>query len=145
MNLKNKSLACFGIVIIGAAYLYFKNYIFANNLVSGIIQVGALILMIWARLTFGMRSFNATANTTKGELVTHGPYSWFRHPIYAALIYFFVGVVISYPFMDAIVAVLLIILGLFGRMILEEQSLMETYKGYADYCKRTKRVIPFVF
>jgi protein-S-isoprenylcysteine O-methyltransferase Ste14 len=145
MNLKYKSLTAFGVVLIGALYLYLKNYIFANNLLSAIMQVGALGLMIWARLTFGMRSFNATAHATEGKLITHGPYHWFRHPIYAALIYFFVGVLISYPFMDTFVAVLLIMLGLFGRMVLEETSLLATYEEYADYCKRTKRIIPFVF
>jgi protein-S-isoprenylcysteine O-methyltransferase Ste14 len=145
MNLNNKSLAYFGVVIIGAAYLYFKNYIFANNLLSGIIQVGATALMVWARLTFGLRSFNATANATEGKLITHGPYRWFRHPIYAALIYFFIGVALSYPFIDAYIAVLIIIIGLFGRMLLEEKSLSLIYVEYAEYCKRTKRVIPFVF
>jgi protein-S-isoprenylcysteine O-methyltransferase Ste14 len=145
MNLKYKSLAAFGVVLIGAVYLYFKNYIFANNFISAVIQVGALALMIWARLTFGMRSFNATANATEGKLITNGPYHWLRHPIYASLIYFFVSVFISYPFLDTIIAVLLIIIGLFGRMLLEETSLMAIYDEYEDYCKKTKRVIPFVF
>jgi protein-S-isoprenylcysteine O-methyltransferase Ste14 len=145
MSLKYKSLTAFGVILIGATYLYFKNYIIANNLISAILQVGAIALMFWARLTFGMRSFNATANATEGKLVTHGPYRWFRHPIYAALIYFFVGVALSYPFIDAILAIFLIILCLFSRMFLEEKSLLETYEEYADYCKSTKRVIPYVF
>jgi hypothetical protein len=31
-------------------------------------------LMIWARLTFGLRSFHPAANPTRGGLVTTGPY-----------------------------------------------------------------------
>jgi protein-S-isoprenylcysteine O-methyltransferase Ste14 len=101
--------------------------------------------MIWARITFGLRSFHATANTTQGKLVTNGPYRWLRHPIYAALIYFFWASVISYPYMETIAGVILISVGLFVRMILEEKFLRVAYDEYAAYSKRTKRIIPFLF
>jgi protein-S-isoprenylcysteine O-methyltransferase Ste14 len=100
--------------------------------------------MIWARLTFGVRSFNATANATTGKLVTNGPYHFLRHPIYAALIYFFIASIISFPFIETIGAVALIFVGLFVRMILEEKSLLLAYDDYAAYSKQTKRIIPFV-
>jgi protein-S-isoprenylcysteine O-methyltransferase Ste14 len=101
--------------------------------------------MLWARVTFGIRSFNASANTTKGKLVTNGPYRWFRHPIYASLIYFFIGSLIAYPKIDVIVAVCVIIAGLYVRMLLEEKFLSETYIDYPAYRKKTKRIIPFIF
>jgi len=101
--------------------------------------------MIWARLTFGIRSFNASANATKGKLVTSGPYRWFRHPIYAALIYFFIGSLIAYPTLEVFMVVLLISSGLFIRMLLEEKSLSGSYPEYVEYSKKTKRIIPFVF
>jgi len=44
--------------------------------------------MLWARLTFGGRSFHAGANPTAGGVVTTGPYRFVRHPIYAAILYF---------------------------------------------------------
>jgi protein-S-isoprenylcysteine O-methyltransferase Ste14 len=102
--------------------------------------------MVWARLTFGVRSFHATANTTKGGLVTNGPYRWLRHPIYAALIYFFWSCVIAFPFEETIIGVLLITVGLMIRIFLEEKSLVDTYmQQYLDYSKQTKRIIPFLF
>jgi protein-S-isoprenylcysteine O-methyltransferase Ste14 len=131
--------------LVGVFYLIEKKYIFSSNPISIIIQVCAFLLMIWARITFGMRSFHAAANTTEGRLVTNGPYRWFRHPIYAAIIYFFIGCIISFPYIETIGAVLLIIAGLSVRMILEEKSLLATYGDYAAYCKKTKRIIPFVF
>ncbi|MFZ1799430.1 MAG: isoprenylcysteine carboxylmethyltransferase family protein [Chitinophagaceae bacterium] len=99
MNISFPSLIAFALAVVGVLYLYEKNYIFSNNPVSIGIQVFAVGLMVWARLTFGMRSFHAAANATKGKLVTNGPYHWFRHPIYAALIYFFAASIISFPFM----------------------------------------------
>jgi protein-S-isoprenylcysteine O-methyltransferase Ste14 len=101
--------------------------------------------MIWARYTFGFRSFHATANTTKGKLVTTGPYHFLRHPIYAALIYFFWASVISFPYIETIVAVIFISAGLFTRMILEEKFLVVAYDDYGAYAKRTKRIIPYLF
>lgn len=145
MNLKVVSLIAFGVALIGVFYLIDKNYIFSKNPISIIIQTCAVGLMIWARLTFGVRSFNASANVTTGKLVTNGPYHFLRHPIYAALIYFFIASIISFPFVETIAAVGLIIAGLFVRMILEEKSLLVAYDDYAEYSKKTKRIIPFVF
>jgi protein-S-isoprenylcysteine O-methyltransferase Ste14 len=145
MNFKRASLIAFGIAVLGAVFLAFKNYIFSNNPMTIIVQICSAGLMIWARITFGPRSFHAAADTSKGRLVTNGPYRWFRHPIYASLIYFFCACIISYPFIDTIVAVILICVGLLVRMILEEKFLLAAYDEYAEYSKRTKRIIPFVF
>jgi protein-S-isoprenylcysteine O-methyltransferase Ste14 len=139
------SLIALGFVFIGALFLVDKNYILSKNPITIIIQICSIGLMIWARITFGFRSFHAAANTTKGGLVTNGPYQWLRHPIYASIIYFFVACLISYPFKETIVAVILIIGGLFARMLLEEKFLLAAYEGYADYSKDSKRIIPFLF
>ena len=145
MRLKIGSLIGLGIAVMGLFFLLDRDYILSKNPITIIIQLCSIALMIWARITFGFRSFHATANTTKGELVTNGPYRWFRHPIYAAIIYFSWASVIAYPFLETVAAVLLITGGLFVRMLLEEKSLFSTYDNYADYAKRTKRIIPFLF
>jgi protein-S-isoprenylcysteine O-methyltransferase Ste14 len=145
MNLKIISLIGLGIALLGLFYLIDKHYVLSKNPITIAIQLCALGLMIWARLTFGIRSFHATANTTKGGLVTNGPYRWLRHPIYASIIYFFSACLISYPFIQTFGAVALIIVGLFIRMFLEEKFLAVEYKEYATYCQTAKRVIPFLF
>src|SRR6185503_2153573 len=48
-------------------------------------QVLALLLFLWARVTFGRRSYHVAANPTEGALVTGGPYRYIRHPIYTAV------------------------------------------------------------
>lgn len=52
------------------------------------VQAGAFLLMLWARRTFGRRSFHLAANLTGGSLVTSGPYRYLRHPIYSAVCLF---------------------------------------------------------
>jgi protein-S-isoprenylcysteine O-methyltransferase Ste14 len=51
-------------------------------------QVASVLLAVWARVTFGRRSFHAAANPTEGGLVTSGPYHFIRHPIYTAICLF---------------------------------------------------------
>jgi protein-S-isoprenylcysteine O-methyltransferase Ste14 len=139
------SVVVFLLAVLGLIYLIFKKYILSENPVGIVIQVLAVILMVWARITFGVRSFHAVANTTKGGLVTHGPYTWWRHPIYAAVIYFVWAAVFSHPYPDAIVAAFLVSMSLFARMLIEEKFLRATYPEYNDYSKRAKRLIPFLF
>lgn len=145
MNLKIGSFIAFGIALVGLVYLVNENYILSLNPIAIVLQLSSIAFMIWARITFGLRSFHFTANTTKGELVTTGPYRWLRHPIYAAVIYFSLASVISYPYIDTIIAFVLISGGLFVRMLLEEKSLLLTYDNYAEYSKHTKRIIPYIF
>ena len=146
MNLKAASLLGLGIALAGVIYLVNKNYLISKNPIAIAIQLPSIALMIWARITFGMRSFHATANATKGGLVTHGPYHWLRHPIYASLIYFFSSCIIAFPFIQTIGAVCLIILGLYIRMMLEEKFLVIEYGDtYLNYCKKAKRIVPFIF
>jgi protein-S-isoprenylcysteine O-methyltransferase Ste14 len=139
------SIISLTLAVLAVLFLYEKKWLLANNPISFVIQIAAVILMIWARITFGIRSFHAAANTTKGKLVTNGPYHFLRHPIYASLIYFFWASVIAYPFLQTVLAVSLITVCLFIRMILEEQFLLTAYDDYKIYSKQTKRIIPFVF
>ena len=134
MNLKIISICAFVIAVLGLLFLIKKEYIFSGNPVTISIQICSVILMIWARITLGFRSFHASANTTKGELVTNGPYRWWRHPIYAAVIYFSAATIISYPFIETIIAVGVIIGGLFIRMILEEKFLTAEISGIYSLC-----------
>src|SRR5881398_1126367 len=52
------------------------------------VQVLAFVLFLWARITFGRRSYHVVADPTDGGLVTDGPYRYIRHPIYAAFCLF---------------------------------------------------------
>jgi len=109
------------------------------------IQAAAVVLMLWARRTFGRRSFHAAADPTAGGLVTSGPYRYIRHPIYAAVCYFvWAGVAANASFRAALAA-LLVTTGAIVRMLCEEQILTIRYPEYLDYARRTKRMVPGVF
>ena len=84
-----------------------NNAIFGAGPITITIQVIAALLMLWARLTFGIRSFHGTANPTAGGLVTTGPYRYIRHPIYAAILYFFWAGIAGHPSLANVAVTLL--------------------------------------
>jgi protein-S-isoprenylcysteine O-methyltransferase Ste14 len=59
-------------------------------------QAAAVALVIWARITFGRRSFHVAANPTPGGLVTTGSYRFIRHPIYTAVCLFTITGVLTH-------------------------------------------------
>lgn len=108
-------------------------------------QVAAAALMLWARWTFGRRSFHAAATPTTGGLVTTGPYRYWRHPIYAAILLFVWAGVLSQPTAVALGLAIVATVATAVRVQAEEQLLRAEFPEYHGYAIHTKRLIPFVF
>ena len=127
------------------AWLVLTNNLLARDFFMIAMQVAAFLLMVWARLAFGLRSFHFTANPTEGELVTRGPYALMRHPIYSAVILFvWAGVADHFSLFTAALAALATAAHVV-RVILEERFLRERYPAYEEYARRVKRLVPFLY
>jgi protein-S-isoprenylcysteine O-methyltransferase Ste14 len=116
----------------------------ASPLVIGV-QVGAALLMFWARRTFGRRSFHAAANPTPGGLVTSGPYRFIRHPIYTAVSVFSVAGVIGNLSWTGVLLGAVVVGGALVRIFCEETMVTALYPEYREYAARTWRMVPYVF
>ena len=78
------------------------------------------------------------------ELVTHGPFSVVRNPIYAGVIPFFAGIALLVPNLVAIGGFALLVAGLEAQTRLVEEPYLRQVHGsaYADYAARVGRFVP---
>ena len=119
--------------------------ILATGPVGWVLQGGAVALMIWARATFGRRSFHFAANPTSGGLVTWGPYRWIRHPIYASILLFIAVAIVDHPTASNAALGLIAMAGTAVRMHAEEVLVAAQYPEYREYARATRRLIPGVW
>jgi protein-S-isoprenylcysteine O-methyltransferase Ste14 len=147
MNARTRSLLATVVLVVSVVLLLVRHSLIASVPIGIAMQVLAAVLMLWARLTFGMRSFHATANPTAGGLVTAGPYRYWRHPIYAAVLLFVWAGVLAHGVAPAALDLALAALATLMTVVrvqAEEQLLRVSMPEYAGYAARTKRFIPFV-
>ena len=148
MNPRTASIVATIALVVVVVALYLRHELLAAYPVAVALQVAAVLLMVWARITFGRRSFHAAADPTAGGLVTSGPYRYWRHPIYSAILLFLWSGVLSHG-LD-LVAIALAVVGTVMTIVrvLSEESLLRAEfsgsDGYDAYARRTKRFVPFV-
>jgi protein-S-isoprenylcysteine O-methyltransferase Ste14 len=112
-----------------------------------VLFVAGLILRWWAIITLG-RFFTVDVTIEKDhELVERGPFRAVRHPSYAGVLLSFVGFALSLRNWAALLVVLVPIGAAFiHRMNVEEDALSCALgASYAEYKKRTKRLVPFIY
>ncbi|MGB7620833.1 MAG: isoprenylcysteine carboxylmethyltransferase family protein [Terriglobia bacterium] len=143
--LKTLSVLGLGVMVLALAGLISTKALLSALPVVIAVQAGAVLLMIWARRTFGIRSFHASAGPTEGGLVTTGPYAFIRHPIYtAASLFGWAGIVAHWSLLSISMGILLLA-GAMVRMLCEERLIAERYPEYRRYMARTRRMVPFLF
>jgi protein-S-isoprenylcysteine O-methyltransferase Ste14 len=143
MNFRRASIGATAVLAVAMVGLLMAHALFATRIGLVVVQVLAVILVIWARFTFGMRSFHYAANPTDGGLVTSGPYRFVRHPIYSAILFFVWAGIASHTTVPGIGLGILVSAATAVRIVAEERLVTERYPEYVAYAARTKRVIPF--
>jgi protein-S-isoprenylcysteine O-methyltransferase Ste14 len=145
INIKNASLIGLIFAMIAMCILVFRESLFGVGPTVISIQVFAGLIMLWSRVTFGKRSFHASASPTSGGLITTGPYKFIRHPIYASILYFtWAGISAHFSIINILLGVT-VTAGLFIRILAEERLVGTLYPNYLLYAARTKRIIPYIF
>jgi protein-S-isoprenylcysteine O-methyltransferase len=101
--------------------------------------------LVWGRQTLGANWSQTVSVKEDQELITQGPYTLVRHPMYAGglLASISSALVAGGPFVFAT----LVVGSLFLWRVGAEDKLMEEQfpETYPDYMRRTKRLIPFVW
>jgi protein-S-isoprenylcysteine O-methyltransferase Ste14 len=139
------SVSGYFLMVGGGLLLYVNHGLFSFSPVVIVLQAGAVLFMIWARITFKSRSFHLSATPTEGGLVTTGPYKYVRHPIYASALLFICAGAVSNWSVENVLLGCLVFAGAYTRILCEEHLVRSRYPEYQQYAEKTKRLIPYVF
>jgi protein-S-isoprenylcysteine O-methyltransferase Ste14 len=111
------------------------------------ICVLGLTFAVWARHTLGTNwSADPVEIQESHELVTSGPYSWVRHPIYAGDILALIGTFLADGRLRVLILFVVVTIGMFIRSRMEDKLMAQQFpETYPEYKKRVKALIPRVF
>lgn len=103
-------------------------------------------LAFWAMAVMKLGNFNAVPYpVVNGNLVTTGPYSVIRHPMYTSIFIFALALLAGQFDYQKLIISIVLVAGLVVKMIYEEGLLCKHFPDYKAYMQKTKRVIPFVW
>jgi protein-S-isoprenylcysteine O-methyltransferase Ste14 len=110
------------------------------------VQVAGLVLVLWAVATMGWRRLRIQPVVDhETRLVTTGPYRLVRHPMYTATLLASAPLVAQDFTWFRLVVWLLLAVCLREKSRYEETLLCAKFADYADYRRRVKQLIPWVY
>lgn len=111
------------------------------------IALAGFALLQWSQLSLGINWSDAPKLFAEQQLVTHGPYRWIRHPIYAAFLLILGSLsLISANWFLGLIWIVMTALDVFARINVEEKMMLKEFGGtYKAYMTRTGRLFPQLF
>lgn len=112
-----------------------------------ILGLASLVLWAWAQAALGKEWSPQLQLRRKHRLVDSGPYARVRHPIYAAMFGWGLGVALLTANWVFVVFVVVMVLFLLARVPEEEQMMIGKFgEEYKQYAKKTRyRLVPGVW
>lgn len=107
--------------------------------VGGVLSVtGAAVCVYW--YVFWRSNY-------EGDLITHGPYSYVRHPFYSGFLLLAVGLALALPFFETRLLLVFTLAVIVVYVPKEEEELIRRYgQGYIDYMEKVRhRLVPGVY
>lgn len=134
-------VACqFALLLLLAATTNWRNV----HLAALVLFIAALLLAGWAIRVMRLGHFNIRPTIRDGAvLVTHGPYRYIRHPMYASLLFGGVGLLLTSFSWLRLVTFLALWLVLYLKVRIEEKLLADHFPDYYLYQKRSRMLFPW--
>lgn len=115
---------------------------------AGALLIALCMILVWR--TFRFNSFAAPQVRVQSErghkVITGGPYSIVRHPMYAGAVLYFIGTPLLLGSWCGLIFAPLLAAGLGARAVGEERMLRRELLGYDDYARQVKfRLVPGIW
>lgn len=114
------------------------------SLIGITLMIVGIGFRFWAIRTLG-KAFSATVQIkTDQQLITSGPYKWFRHPSYTGAWILLIGIsLIFHSWLGLIIMGPVMLWVYCKRIAVEENALTKAFgSAYQEYIKRTWRMLP---
>lgn len=119
--------------------LYCHNYWISLQLLAVGIALSAIWQFSWPQLSI------TAVPKQKGLMIKSGPYQYIRHPMYLSVLLYFTAFLLNDLNVFSLVVYLILVIDLLLKMNYEEKLLKEKYVDYSDYCKGSKKLLPFIY
>lgn len=112
---------------------------------GGLLIFSGAILLLFSILKMGANLTPVPYPREQAKLLETGPYKYVRHPMYSGglLMSFGWALFIQSPLTICYAVIMFIFFDIKSRR--EEQWLSEKFAGYAEYIKRVRKLIPFIY
>ena len=110
---------------------------------AGLFAAG-LAIAIWARVILGRNWGMPTTQRLEPELITAGPYSLVRHPIYSGILLAVLGTALVTNLIALVVALVLCVYFVWAARVEERNMTVAFPTAYPPYRDQTRMLIPFI-
>ena len=107
--------------------------------------VAGLLLFAAGAAALGRNLTPFPRPTERAVLRTGGVYAWVRHPIYASVLFMAMGWSLVNHSIAGLGFDVLLLVFFDRKSAREERWLAEKFSGYADYCRRVRKLIPGIY
>jgi len=105
-----------------------------------------LLFSVWGRRYLGRNWSREVTIKKDHELITGGPYSLVRHPIYTGLMVALCGCALALGEWRGLIAVALVFIALARKLRLEEQWMRVQFgESYENYSQRVRALVPYIY
>lgn len=126
--------------------LFISGPITPNNIISFFLLVLGTVVGIVALWTMKKSKIRITPSVAKdAHLITNGPYSMIRHPMYTAVLLVGLSMILNDFSIWRLVIYLTLLINQLLKLHYEERLLKDKFMEYQDYQNKTKKLIPYIY
>lgn len=109
------------------------------------VTIAGLLFAVWARVHLGRNWSRSVTLKQDHELITTGPYTLVRHPIYTGILTGFLGMAIAISQVRGFIVCVLVFVAFWIKLRMEEQWMRSQFgEVYDRYAHRTAALVPYL-